>query len=358
MLTIGTMPRTLGVFHELFASADFLWNQCDGPLGASGNVLIRAADPAADHALIINWPAPPGGSRRAGGWKRYLYKLARRPTTALRVRSGYRWVGRDPETTTALMYEPPPLVSDWLYDFTKAHCARVYGPDPRATHQTVLPAMWTFDDDLHSLRAFPPPEKPVPLVGINAGRPVGKMLIPGHSQRLDFFRLIRDAGLPCELFGRGLRAELGGLGSVASKANVLRPARMALVIENYAEGDQYVTEKLWDALLCWCLPIYYGSRAIDRLIPSGSFIRLPDLKAAGLETLRAALADPHAWEDRLPAIAEARRRAMGELRLVEWAKREVFGMAFKAAETGPPATLVRPHSVPMGSPLPPQESLR
>jgi hypothetical protein len=318
------MPRTLGVFHELHRHADFLWNQCEGPLGADHGLVIRAGDREADVALVMNWPVPPEGSRRAGGLRRYAYKLAKRSTTPLRVQHGYRWLGRPRETTFALIYEPPPLVSDWMYEYTRERCARVYGPDPRATHPTTLPSMWTFDEDVHALRAMPPPPKPVPLVAVNAGRPHGKFLIEGHLERLAFFRSLRDAGVPLELFGRGLPAELGGGGVLASKASALRPARLALVIENYDRGDQYVTEKLWDALACWCLPIYYGPFAPERLLPPGSCIRLPDLRAGGLDLVRALVADPRVWEVHLPAIAEARRRALGELRLVEWARRELL----------------------------------
>ena len=83
-----------------------------------------------------------------------------------------------------------------------------------------------------------------------------------------------------------------------------------------------MTEKLWDPLVCWSLPIYFGSRAADKLIPPEAFIRLPDLGERGVRTVQEALADPGIWNRRLEAMAEARRRAMGELRLVEWLARE------------------------------------
>src|SRR5689334_9940159 len=103
------MTPTLGVFHELHRDADFLWNQCEGPMGRHGGLCVRSGDRGADFALVMNWPVPPGGSRRAGGWRRLLYKLARRSTTPLRVRYGYEWLARPPENTFALLYEPPAL---------------------------------------------------------------------------------------------------------------------------------------------------------------------------------------------------------------------------------------------------------
>ena len=82
-------------------------------------------------------------------------------------------------------------------------------------------------------------------------------------------------------------------------------------------------EKLWDALVCWSLPIYYGSAAADRLIPPDAFVRLPDLGEAGMDVLRRTLGQPQLWEQRLPAITEARQRTLGDLRLIEWVKREL-----------------------------------
>ena len=43
--------------------------------------------------------------------------------------------------------------------------------------------------------------------------------------------------------------------------------------------------------------------------------------------MRKLVEDPGEWERRLPQIAVARRLAMGELRLVEWAARELVGAA-------------------------------
>ncbi|HNB60544.1 MAG TPA: glycosyltransferase family 10 [Phycisphaerales bacterium] len=315
----------VGLFNELIQDADYLWNQCEQPAGRHHDLELARWDREAPHRFIMNWPSPPFGTRKAGGWKRYVYKALRKNTSPLRVPFGYEWLGHDPARTTILIYEPPALIPEWWMDLARTHCARVYAPDPRATHPIVLPSMWTFEDDIHTLRALPPNEadKVLPLVAISSGKPPGKSLIEGHLARLEFYRKLRAAGVDLSLFGRGLPGDTRPRGPVASKANVLRPARCALVIENYAEGDMYVTEKLWDALICWALPLYFGPAAPERLIPPESFIRLPDLADRGVETVRRALADTGLWRSRLEAIAEARRRAMGDLRLVEWIRREI-----------------------------------
>lgn len=313
------MDRALGVFHEHHRTADFLWNQCDGPLGRHGDMLVRSGDRAADHILVIDYIVGPDGLRKRRGWRRTVYKLMGKSTAPLRICPGFEWLDREPARTWVLSYEPPTVPSDWYFQYMRTRAERVYGPDPRATHQLVLPAMWTVEGDVTTLRAESPPEKSVPLVAVTSG----KKDLPGHGPRMEFLRRLRAAGVPMHLFGRRLPAELSPGGEIASKSAVLRPARFALVIENHSEGDQYVSEKIWDALLCWCVPIYFGTGAVDRLIPPESFIRLPDLGDRGFECLREAIADPSIWNRRLPAIAEARRRALGELRLVEWARREL-----------------------------------
>lgn len=311
-------PFTLGVFHEHHRSADFLWNHCTGANGVDGDLAVRSGDREADHILVMNFVVGPEGLKRSRGWRRTWYKLQRKSTAPLRMCPGYEWLDRRPEHVWALAYEPSPVTSDWYYQYTRSQCSRVYGPDPRATHPCVLPAMWTIEDHVETLRFAPPPPKPWPLATVTSG----KQLISGHGSRMGFIKRLRDAGVPMNLFGRGLPAELSPMGEVASKASALRPARLALVIENDALGDQYVSEKIWDALLCWCLPLYYGSRAVNRLIPAGSFIRLPDLEDAGVQTVREAIESTDVWERSLPAIAEARRRVLEELNIIQWFKRE------------------------------------
>ncbi len=317
-----TGPACIGVFDEQGKFADYLWNQCEGPLGRHEQMQIARWDREAAHRFVMTWPAPPGGMRRTRGWRRPMQKWLSRSADDDAMRRSFEWLGHDPSRTTVMFYEPPAYLPDSWFATAKKHAMRVYAPDPRATHPIVLPSMWTVESDVQSLRAAAPSEKLIPLVSIASGFPKGKRLIPGHLARLEFYRKLRAAGVPLELYGRGLPEDVRGHGAIGCKGHVMRPARFTLAIENYAEGEQYVTEKLWDALACWSLPIYFGSRAADKLIPPEAFVRLPDLQEAGIRTVQETLADPTIWNRRLEAMAEARRRAFGELRLVEWMRRE------------------------------------
>jgi len=306
--------RTIGLFQWRQGWADLWLTQCDAPFGRHRNVHLRPFDARADHLLLIGPPVSPSGHPRLPYFLKKRAKLAGR-YDAERLRHSIAQLGRSRDDITMLVYEPPCAFTDTWFEIAREFCARVYAPDARATHPVRLPATWSFSDRLDALRAeVPSPDRPLGLACITSG----KRLWPGHDDRLDFLRAVRAADLPMDLFGRSLPPDLAPRGPVLSKATVYRAARFALVLENDTAGDLYLTEKLWDALICWTLPIYFGSTAADHTVPEGSFIRLPDLGPAGIETVRDALAHPGWWDERRDAIAEARRRALHELRLVEW----------------------------------------
>lgn len=318
------MPRTIGVFWWRSSDADLWFSQCDGALGAHGGITLRPRDRDAEHLLLGGPPIDASGrpempplARRVSKWRgRY---------DAARLEHAVAALGRAREDMTMLVYEPPCAFSDGWFEAARRLCARVCAPDDRATHPITLPSTWSFEERAATLLAEGCDDGPrgLPLVCITSG----KTLWPGHDERLEFLRRLRRAGVPLALYGRGLPADLGGLGPVLSKASVLRGAAFTLALENWAGGDRYVTEKLWDPLLCWSVPIYHGSAAADGLIDARAFVRLPDLGDGGVACVQAALADPGARAARVDAMAAARRAALTRLRLVEWVSRELGGGA-------------------------------
>jgi hypothetical protein len=314
--------KSVGLFVLRTFFADMLWNQCDRPGGEHRGFRIVSGDADADHVFCIGPPVMPDGSPKMPKMRR---RVAKWRGTYERVKAEHWFASleRDPEDVTVLFYEPPPVVPDEWYEAARKFAARVYGPDDRAPSRLVLPSYWTIDEQVDRLREEVACEKTRGLCAITSGT----TWLAGHRERMAFIGDLRSAGLSFDLYGRGLPSELRPLGAVRSKSMALRPARLALVIENHTEGDEYVTEKLWDALLCWCLPLYIGPGAPERIIPEGAFVRIPGYGPDGVDAVRAALAEEGLWESRLDAIREARRRALGELRIVEWLAREVPALA-------------------------------
>jgi hypothetical protein len=66
------------------------------------------------------------------------------------------------------------------------------------------------------------------------------------------------------------------------------------------------------------LPIYYGGPAADKLLPKGSFLRLPSMDEKGLKYIQEVTATPDAWHEAKEAIAEARNIILHELNLLNW----------------------------------------
>jgi hypothetical protein len=305
---------------------DALWNQCDGPAGRHAHLRFSRfvpptaqADPNAsahDHLVCWNIPYLRDPAARLRGWRRRLAKL-RGELEHARHTHAWAQVPFDPDSVDVLMYEPPEAVSDGAYVFARSRAGRVWGPDSRAKNPVMLPSVYTFGGSLEIWRSLASPsdaEKVLPLVAVTSGA----SSLPGHAARAGFYERLRRAGLPLTLFGRGLTASTCGAGALTCKSQALLPARFCLAIENSDTDERYVSEKLWDALVAWCVPLYFGSRALERVIPVESFIRIPSRDQEGVATVAAALSDPGQYARRLEAIAEARRRALGPLRMVEF----------------------------------------
>lgn len=312
--TSSARPITVGVFGDHRPWADLWFNQCDHPGGRHKNIVLRPADRGADRVVMIGTPHAYSIGSKAPGLARRIAKL-RGAQDAAELEHALNVIGRDRDHVTMLSYEPRDAFSDAWFGVAKRRCARVYAPEDRATHPITLPATWSMHHGIEDWqRAEPNHDRPIALACVTSGKTFWK----GHRDRLGFIELLRRSGVDLELFGGSIEPSLGPRGPVQCKSNILRAARFTLAIENSADNDRYVTEKLWDPLLCWSLPIYYGSRAADSLIPEGAFVRIPSLDARGVEVVRETIADPSAWASRLGTIHEARSKILGELRLIEW----------------------------------------
>jgi len=322
---VPTRPRTIGLFQWRMDWADLWLSQCTGPLGFEPSpdgpgIELRPQDRDADHLLLIGPPVSAAGKPRLPYLARKKAKLAGR-YDAERGALAIDALGRSRDDLTMLVYEPPAAFSDAWFEMAREKCSAVYAPDDRATHPLVLPATWSFDEPLHALRASPPPPldaRPLDLVCITSG----KSMFPGHDRRLQFLRDLRKADVRLELYGRGLPSDLCGNGPVLSKATILRAAKLTLAIENEDGEDRYVSEKLWDPILCGSVPLYSGARAPEMLGVENALVRVPDFGEAGIEAVRdGASRAGELWEARRDALHDARERTLGELRLAAWAAR-------------------------------------
>lgn len=297
------------------AQADWLWQQTPEAFGTWGNIQLLAQHDRPDFLLLYQYdfpkpPAPPAGL------KQQIKQLWRSPPPPPDPAVQFR--GVPPERMIYLLREPPlaevVATNQRNYAAAQTYCGFVSGPDDFAPTPAVMPAIWYHSNSFRELNDLPPPPKLHPCSWITSG--VNRTA--NHRRRLDFLRSVQASDLPVSCFGRGLPDWVESIGAVSNKWHVMAPFRYNLAIENYADNDWYVSEKLWDALLAWCLPIYYGGPAADRLLPPGSFIRLPSLDADGLALIRDVISTPDAWHEAQAAIAEARQIILHQLNLLNW----------------------------------------
>ena len=110
---------------------------------------------------------------------------------------------------------------------------------------------------LDQLISMPLPEKPKLLSVIVSG----KNSSPGYQWRLNLaFRLKNILGSACDIFGFGHNP-------IADKRDALDPYMFHLCIENES-SEHYWSEKLADAYLGYCYPIYSGARSVNEYFPS------------------------------------------------------------------------------------------
>lgn len=97
-----------------------------------------------------------------------------------------------------------------------------------------------------------------------------KTITEGHKKRLDFALKLKECYPEyIDLYGRGIK-------DFEDKWDVLAPYKYHLSIEN-SSFKNYFTEKITDAYLCNCFPVYYGCTNLEDYFDPLSFIKI-DIK--------------------------------------------------------------------------------
>lgn len=296
--------------------SDWLWQQTPAAFGEWQQIQLLANEPKPDFLLMYQFDffkkAYPPKTLVSRFTKSHLKPYIQQ----VEVESKLRDVPK--EKIIYLVREPPlPEVISRLksnYQVAQDYCSYISGPDEFAPIPEYMPAIWYHNNSFRELDQMEPPAKVKPLSWITSG--INRT--ENHRQRLAFLRLLQESGVSCDFYGRNLPNWVKSGGELNNKWYGMAPYTYNLAIENYADNDLYVSEKLWDSLLAWCLPIYYGGDAADKILPPGSFIRLPSLDEKGINVIKEITATPEAWQKAKDAIAEARQLILHKLNLVNW----------------------------------------
>ncbi|WP_066378482.1 glycosyltransferase family 10 domain-containing protein [Anabaena sp. CA = ATCC 33047] len=307
--------KTVGMisgYRNLNKRGDWLWQQTPHTFGVWGNIQMQALAEKPDFLLMYQFDFPKKNQPQS-----WLDKLRRKhPKPKINVESLIRNV---PQERIIYLLREPPLdevieTTKHNYQQAKQYCGYVSGPDDFAPTPDYMPAIWYHSNSFRELNEMPIPEKVSACSWITSG--INRSV--NHRRRLQFLELLQSSEVQCHLYGRDLPQWAESSGELGNKWYGMSPYYYNLSIENYAENDWYVSEKLWDALLAWCLPIYYGGAAADKLLPPGSFLRLPSLDEKGIAYIKEVTATPDAWYAAKDAIAEARQIILHKLNLLNW----------------------------------------
>lgn len=296
--------------------ADWLWLQSPHSFGHWGRIQLDARSPHPDFLLLYNFRHFPQLPEK----KRWPFQQKRVDARYVQEQADFQKKVRDvPKERQILLWREPPLAevvrqNQQVYHQAQAYCGYVSGPDDAAPTPNYMPAIWYVNASFRDLDELPPPPKTKLCSWITSG--INRT--ENHRKRLAFLKQVQDSTADVDIYGRNLPTWCNNRGSLNNKLHGVAPYYYNLAIENYADNDWYVSEKLWDALLGWCLPIYYGGPAADKLLPSGSFLRLPSMDEKGLKYIQEVIATPDAWYEARDAIAEARQIILHKLNLMAW----------------------------------------
>lgn len=309
--------KTIGMItsYQGLTQGDWLWKQTPQPFGVWKNIQLLKNEPNPDFLVMYQYDflvAPPKRS-----WLSALRQGQTQATPFKQLTQADRH-GVPKDRTIYLLREPPleEIVhkNTANYEAAKNYCGYVSGPDDFAPTPDYMPAIWYLNNSFRELNEMSIPEKTNRCSWITSG--INRTA--NHRKRLAFLEQLQHTDLNVDLYGRNLPKTAQTRGELDNKWFGMAPYYYNLSIENYADNDWYVSEKLWDSLLAWCLPIYYGGTAADRLLPPGSFLRLPSLDAKGVAYIQEMTATPEAWYAAKDAIAEARQIILHKLNLLNW----------------------------------------
>ena len=147
--------------------------------------------------------------------------------------------------------------------------------------------------------------------------------VAGHRLRAEFIEKICEANLDFKLFGGSNwqkytqyidNAPLG-------KWAAFSPAKYVLVIENES-APYYWSEKFADALLCYCMPVYYGCSNIDQFFPKACYVNIDITQENAVKQLQEII-ESDLYEKNIEQIFLARTLILEKLNMFAFIDHEI-----------------------------------
>ena len=156
-----------------------------------------------------------------------------------------------------------------------------------------------------------------------------KYMDPGHRHRVDFLHYIEERQrvnvvdedctieepVPLAIFSQTNFGKFMGYRSslpMATKSRGYMPFKYYFMCENnYEEG--YMTEKIWEPILCECLCFYYGCPNIADYLDTNAFVQLDMTDFAKSYAIMERAIREDWWSQRIGAIRREKMRILNEM---------------------------------------------
>lgn len=138
----------------------------------------------------------------------------------------------------------------------------------------------------------------------------------GHIARIDFLKFLENKkDIPLKIFGNveelGFENYQGRL-EPENKAEGIVPYKYYFMVENNYEKD-FITEKLWEPILCESLVFYYGCPNITDYIDSEAFVLLDiDDFEKSYQIIKKAI-EQDWWSQRIDKIKQEKHKLLNEM---------------------------------------------
>lgn len=140
---------------------------------------------------------------------------------------------------------------------------------------------WWLSYDYDYLSNMPYPDKPKDCVTIMSDTSG----VHGQTQRKAFAKELQKKGIP--LYGRIAGGQELGTNTRDTywfgKEDVLASARYSVEVD-VGPCRNYFSERVFDSLLMWCCPLYWGSTNLEYYLPADSF-KYIDIYGSGADVL-------------------------------------------------------------------------
>jgi GR25 family glycosyltransferase involved in LPS biosynthesis len=142
-----------------------------------------------------------------------------------------------------------------------------------------------------------------------------KYFDPGHKKRIDFLKYLECKEFPIHIYNEDNNIEFksykGKARPFVDKEKAIIPYKYYFMCENNAEHN-FVTEKLWEPILCESLCFYWGCPNVNEIVDPLAFVQLDMNHFEGSYLIMKEAIEMNLWETRLPHIKAAKQKLLDQ----------------------------------------------